>query len=77
MNAPTAQHAPEATVDALMYDLRERGLAALSIRTNQVRLAALSLEQIKNTIKRLEGLRARHPAITYDLLLTIDRCRHA
>ena len=77
MNAPTAQHAPEATVDALMYDLRERGLPALSIRTNQARFAALSPEQSKTIIERLHKVRARYPAITDDLLLIIDRCRHA
>ena len=63
MNAPTAQHAPEATVDALMYDLRERGLRALSIRTNQARFAALSPEQSKT----IEGFRSQVLAIRSQL----------
>ena len=66
--------APEATVEALMFDLRERGLAALTEKSNQRRLAELSDSQVGEVTKRLSKLKKKYPAITDDLLQTIDGC---
>ena len=67
--------APEATVEALMFQLRERGLPALTEQPNQRRLAELSDGQVADIMKRLSKLRKKYPAITDDLLQTINECR--
>ena len=71
----TAQaDAPAATVDALMYELREDGVAALATRGCQRRLAAISSDQALAVIARLNNLRARYPKITDQLILRIGDC---
>jgi hypothetical protein len=72
----TQLDAPEATVDALMFELRDRGFAALGDRPNQRRLAELAPSQVNDVIKRLHRLRRKYPAITDDLLLFIGRCHN-
>ena len=49
--------AAAATVEALMYSLRERGLAALKEASVQRRLAALSEAQLHEVAQRLERLK--------------------
>jgi hypothetical protein len=67
--------APEATVEALMFELRDRGMAALAEQPNQRRLAELSDDQITEVLKRLSKLRAEYPVITDDLLAIVKECR--
>jgi hypothetical protein len=59
------------TVEAVMYSLRERSEPALAETDFQRRLSALSLDQLRQVIVRLDGLRASYPAITNGLLLRI------
>lgn len=68
---PRAPQAPEATVEALLLSLRERGLAALAERACLQRLAQLSSEQVRQVITRLIVLQTRYPAITDELLLKL------
>ena len=63
--------AARATVEAVMYELRTRGVAALSAPNCQRRLSELSAVQVRNVIERLDDLRPKYPAITDDLLLLI------
>jgi hypothetical protein len=69
--APEAKRAPAATVEALMFVLRERGEAALAERDTLRRLGDLSTQQVRDVIGRLIGLRAQYPAITDDLLFKL------
>lgn len=66
---PTA--APAATVDAVMFELREDGVAALATPGCQRRLAAISFDQALDVIARLNNMRARYPKITDQLILRI------
>ena len=69
---PTAQaEAPAATVDALIYELREDGVAAFATPGCQRRLAAISFDQALDVIARLNNLRAQYPKITDQLILRI------
>ena len=70
---PQQQHrrAAQATVDALIFSLRQRGEAALSERDIQRRLADLSSDQIREVIARLIKLRSTYPAVTDDLLFRL------
>jgi hypothetical protein len=77
LKARQAQHgAPQPTVEALMYDLREQGMEALKPDSNRQRLSMLSREQVETVMVRLNNLRPRYPKITDELLLIVDRCRH-
>jgi len=49
--------AAAATVEALMYSLRQRGTAALKEAQTQRRLAALSEEQLREVAARLQRLK--------------------
>jgi hypothetical protein len=70
---PTAEpkRAAEATVEALMYSLRQRGAAALAERDGQRRLAEMSSDQVRMVIARLIKLRPSYPAITDALLFRL------
>jgi len=59
------------TVQALMYELRTDGVKALGRPNCQRRLGDLSTIQVREIIERLTRLRARYPAITDELLLTL------
>jgi hypothetical protein len=63
--------AADSTVEALMYELRTLGLAALAGPNCRRRVSELSPEQICEVIGRLDRLRPNYPAITDDLILTI------
>lgn len=69
----THEMAAPSTVEALMYELREGGLAVLLTSGCQRRLAALSSEQVLDVIARLSAIQSKHPAITADLLQAIRR----
>ena len=60
--------AAEATVEAVMAQLRENGLTALLDLNCQERLANLSPRQIAEVIERLGKLRDRYPLINDRLL---------
>jgi hypothetical protein len=60
--------AASTTVEALMYELRTLGLAALSGSNCRRRLSELNREQLHEIIRRLMSLRGRYPAITDELL---------
>ena len=59
------------TIEALMYELRTLGLAALAGHNCQRRLAELSTEQLRDVIGRLMQVRSRYPAITDEVLLRL------
>jgi hypothetical protein len=63
--------APRATLEALMYSLRERGERALTEPDCQRRLSELSPVQLREVIVRLDRMRAEYPAVTDSLLLRI------
>jgi hypothetical protein len=63
--------APAATVDALMYELREDGVAALLTPGCQRRLAAVTSDEALDVIARLNRLRPTYPRITGELILRI------
>jgi hypothetical protein len=63
--------APRATIEAVMFGLRERGVAALAGRNFQDRLAELKPDQVRECIVRLDRLRPKYPAITDRLLLLL------
>ena len=64
-------HAAGSTVEALMYSLRQRGVAALRERDTLRRLSHLSTEQVRDVIGRLMALRQRYPAVNDDLLFLL------
>jgi hypothetical protein len=63
--------APSATVEALVYELRTRGLAALTHPNCLRRLDDVSTAQLREVISRLIRLRPKYPSITDDLLLKL------
>jgi len=63
--------AASTTVEALMYELRTLGLAALAGPHCRRRLAEVTREQVQEIIKRLMRLRPRYPAITDELLFQL------
>jgi len=48
---------PEATVEALMYSLRERGVKALEESNTQRRLAELDKSQLKEVCRRVQNFK--------------------
>lgn len=66
------QHgAPETTLDALMFSLLSRGVAALSEPITKQRLSELSKDQVADIGMRLHGLRAKYPTVTDQLIVKI------
>jgi hypothetical protein len=63
--------AASTTVEALMYELRTLGLAALAGSNCRRRLAELNREQLQDIIRRLMRLRPRYPNITDELLFQL------
>jgi hypothetical protein len=63
--------AADSTVEALMFSLRERGVAALSEPETRRRLANLSSAQVREVLARLIALRPTYPAIDDDLLFLL------
>jgi hypothetical protein len=63
--------AAPSTVEAVMYELRTYGLAAIAGPNCQRRLADLSNAQLRQVIERLDRLRPNYPAITDNLLLSL------
>jgi hypothetical protein len=60
-----------ATIEALMFSLREQGEPALSSAQNQNRLSELSDSQLREVIARLDRMRDRYPSVTDALLLRL------
>jgi hypothetical protein len=67
--------APQVTLDALIYELRLDGLAALEKPNCRRRLADLSDGQLRELIAALIRARTRCAAITDELLITLDGIR--
>ena len=66
------QHgAPETTVDALMFSLRERGTAALGEPATKRRFLELSKSQVGEVIVRLNRLRPTYPDVSDQLIIQI------
>jgi hypothetical protein len=63
------------TVEAVMYELREDGIAALRVPNCRRRLGDLSPQQVKEVLSRLLLLRAGYPKITDELIERIDGLR--
>jgi len=62
---------PRATVEALVYELRTHGLAALKRPNCLRRLSDVSTAQLRDLIAMLIRLRPKYPTITDDLLLKL------
>lgn len=63
--------APQATIEALLHELRMHGLAALSHPNCLRRLDDVSTAQLREMLARLIKLRPKYPTITDDLLLKL------
>jgi hypothetical protein len=63
--------AASSTVEAVMYELRTYGIAALAGANCQRRLSELSPDQVRDVIVRLDRLRSNYPAISDKLLLLL------
>jgi hypothetical protein len=68
---PRSDGAAGATVEALLFSMRERGKAALAKPDCRRRLADLSTAQVRRVIARLMRLRPRYPAVTDELLFLL------
>jgi hypothetical protein len=60
------------TVEALMYEFRTYGLAALAGPNCRCRLSELSKPQLAEIIERLVALRPKYAAITDELLFQLS-----
>lgn len=60
-----------ATVENLMFSLREQGEPALRSAVNQRRLSELTPDQLREVIERLDRMRTKFSAVTDELLLRI------
>jgi len=69
--------APPTTLEAVMYELRTDGIAALKQSNCRRRLSELSAKQFEEIIGRLIRLRGHSycPGITNDLFLALDEMR--
>lgn len=63
--------APQSTVEALVYELRTHGLAALNHPNCRRRLDDVSTAQLREVLARLIKLRPKYSIITDDLLLKL------
>jgi hypothetical protein len=63
--------APEATYNAVLYELRTHGLPQLSNENCQRRLADLSAAQLKNLMASLQQRRGQYPNVCDELLTTL------
>jgi hypothetical protein len=75
LNELSRQAAPQVTLDALIYELRLDGLAALEKPNCRRRLADLSDGQLRELIAALIRARTRCAAITDELLIMLDEIR--
>jgi len=65
---PERGEASSATIEALIYPLRSRGIMALADEDALRRLSELSPRQMKEIIQRLQKMRANYPAISDSLI---------
>jgi hypothetical protein len=70
-----SKEAAPTTIEALMYELREDGVAAMRVPNCRRRLGDLSPQQVKEVLSRLLALRPRYPKITDELIERIDGLR--
>jgi hypothetical protein len=63
-----AGRAAQSTLDAVVFELREYGVAQLDNAQTKARLAQLSEAQTKELIERLSKLASLYPAISGELL---------
>jgi hypothetical protein len=75
INDPNARPAPQAMMNALLYQLRTDGLAALKNPSCRGRLTDLSDEQLREVLATLIQTRARYATVTDELLIALDRIR--
>jgi hypothetical protein len=71
LNDPRGRPAPQATIDALVYELRTHGLIALEHPNCMRRLSDVSTAQLCEVIASLIRLRPKCSSITDDLLLKL------
>jgi hypothetical protein len=64
-------NASQSTLDALTFEVRTLGLAALEDPSCLRRLDDVSTAQLREVLSRLIRVRLNHPAITDDLLLKL------
>jgi hypothetical protein len=71
---PAPRKAPQATIDALVYELRTYGIAGLRNEVCLGRLETLSSDQMQDLIRSLSRLKIAYPAITEELLIKLGEC---
>lgn len=71
MPPPQSHEAAPSTVEALMYELRSFGVAALAGPNCRRRLGELTEAQLGGVIERLIAMRPRYPAVTDALLFQL------
>jgi hypothetical protein len=76
-SAASEQHASRearaTTVDAIMYELRENGAAAIKAPNCQARLRALTVKQLEGLLARLIALQPQYPRINEEVLKRIAK----
>jgi hypothetical protein len=65
--------AAPSTVEAVMYELRTYGIAAMAGQNCKRRLSELSPDQLVEVIGRLMNLRPKYPAITDQLIYVLGK----
>jgi hypothetical protein len=75
LNDDGNQPAPQVTLDALIYELRMDGLAALEKPNCRRRLADLSDDQLREVLAALIRARTNCAAVTDELLVALDEIR--
>jgi hypothetical protein len=69
--------AAETTVDALIFSLRSRGMAALDEPITRQRLSELSKAQAAEVIVRLHRLRGKYPKVCDRLIIKVGEVYEA
>jgi hypothetical protein len=75
LNERNGRPAPQVTLDALLYELRTEGLAALENPSCRRRLADLSDGQLRDLMAALIRARTNCAAVTDELLVALDEIR--
>jgi len=77
LNTRRSGEAAQSTCDALLYQLREGGIAQIKTFNCQRRIAELSASQLRKVVAALIRLQSRYPRITDELLSALDDMVHS
>jgi hypothetical protein len=71
----TPDRAPESTVEAFVFELREYGAGQLKKANTRLRLGELSDAQLRSVIDRLTKLQPKYPKISGTLSLLKEQLK--